>query len=289
MENYLSGRSQAVYIDGSLSSFLSVNIGVPQGSILGPLCYILFTNDLPETVLKTNSHVHWSQLTTHCAECGGLCCFADDSTYSVSSQDQDHLKQKLNEKYTVMASYLGNNRLKLNDDKTHLLIMTTKQKQRILNIDIQISTPNEEIRPIKSERLLGIYIQDDLKWSEYIQNHDKSLIKQLTSRLNALRIISGAANFKTRLMIANGIFNSKLIFQISLWGGTEDYLLNALQIVQNKAARCCKKRSENSSQRTAQTMWLDECQTVSVLSQCHTGIQDSPHHLPQVHLPEAVH
>ena len=106
-----------------------------------------------------------------------------------------------------MANYLGNNRLKLNDDKTHLLIMTTKQKQRILNIDIQINTPNEEIRPIKSEKLLGIYIQDDLKWSEYIQNHEKSLIKQLTSRLNALRIISGAANFKTTLMIANGAIN----------------------------------------------------------------------------------
>ena len=264
MKNYLSGRSQAVYIDGSLSSFLPVDIGVPQGSILGPLCYILFTNDLPETVLKTNSHVHWTELTTHCAECGGLCCFADDSTYSVSSQDQDHLKQKLNEKYTVMANYLGNNRLKLNDDKTHLLIMTTKQKQRILNIDIQINTPNEEIRPIKSEKLLGIYIQDDLKWSEYIQNHEKSLIKELTSRLNALRIISGAANFKTRLMIANGIFSSKLIFQISLWGGTEDYLLNALQIVQNKAARCVARRGLRTPVRELlrQCGWLNVRQLV---------------------------
>ena len=62
MENYLSGRSQAVFIDGSLSSFLPVDIGVPQVTILGPLCYILFTNDLPETVLKTKSQVHWSMV-----------------------------------------------------------------------------------------------------------------------------------------------------------------------------------------------------------------------------------
>ena len=120
MENYLSGRSQAVYIDGALSSFLPVNVGVPQGSILGPLCYVLFTNDLPETILETNNHVHWSHLTTHCPECGGLACFADDSTYSVASHDQGTLQEKLNDRYRVMAEYLGNNRLKLNDDKPTL-------------------------------------------------------------------------------------------------------------------------------------------------------------------------
>ena len=242
MKNYLSGRTQSVYIDGSLSSFLQVDVGVPQGSILGPLCYILFTNDLPEVVLDTNSHVHWSPLTSHCDECGGLCCFADDSTYSTSSHDQDILNEKLNDRYTVLADYMGNNRLKLNDDKTHLLIMTTRQKRKIINISVKINTATEVIEPIKSEKLLGIHIQDDLKWTEYIQNNDKSLIKQLTSRLNALKMISGVANFKTRLMVANGIFCSKLIFQISLWGGTEEYLLNSLQVVQNKAARFVTRR-----------------------------------------------
>ena len=143
-----------------------------------------------------------------------------------------------------MANYLANNRLKLNDDKTHLLIMTTKQKQRIMNIDVQITTQNEEIKPIKTEKLLGIQIQDDMKWTEYIQNNDKSLLKQLTSRLNALKMISWIASFKIRLMIANGIFCSKLIFQISLWGGTENYVLQALHVVQNKAARCVARRGK---------------------------------------------
>ena len=242
IENYLSGRTQSVYIDGSFSSFLPVEVGVPQGSILGPLCYVLFTNDLPETVLETRSHVHWSHMTTHCAECGGLCCFADDSTFSVSSSDQDILTQKLSDGYSILADYMTNNCLKLNDDKTHLLVMTTTQKQRLLNMEVQINTRAEVIKPIKYEKLLGIFIQDDLKWSEYIQNIDKSLIKQLNTRVNALTMISKVASFKTRLMVANGIFCSKLIFQISLWGGTEEYLLQSLQIIQNNAARRVAKR-----------------------------------------------
>ena len=143
----------------------------------------------------------------------------------------------MNERYAVLAQYMGNNKLKLNDDKTHLLIMATKQKQRLININVKIDTPTEEIRPIKSEKLLGIFIQDDLKWTDYIQNNEKSLIKQLNSRLNALKMISYVASFKVRLMIANGIFCSKLIYQISLTGGTDEFLLNSLQIVENKAAR----------------------------------------------------
>ena len=130
----------------------------------------------------------------------------------------------------------------------------------MLNIRTKINTPNEVIKPIRTEKLLGIVIQNDLKWNEYLLHNEKSLIKQLIPRLNALKIITKIASFEVRLMIANGIFCSKLIFQISLWGGTEVNLLEALQVIQNKAARSVCK----GDKYTAVVDLLRQCGWLSV-------------------------
>ena len=72
----------------------------------------------------------------------------------------------------------------------------------------------------------------------------KSLVSQLSTRLSALKLISQTASFKSRLLIANGIFCSKLIYQISLWGGAASYLIDILQRSQNRAARFVTKRDK---------------------------------------------
>ena len=133
---------------------------------------------------------------------------------------------------------------------------------------------------MKSDKLLGIYFQDDLKWSEYIQNHDKSL----TTRLSAIKIISRVANFKVRLMIANGIFISKLIFQISLWGGAEGYLLQSLQVVQNRAARIVTRRGRYKYSPAAELLkqcgWLSVRQ-FAVYQTCELVYKVLEHKYPQ--------
>ena len=96
-------------------------------------------------------------------------------------------------------------------------------------------------------------------------------MSQLTTRLGALKLISACTSFKTRLMIANGILMSKLIYQISLWGGADSYLLNSLQLVQNRAARFVTQREK----LTPVKQLLSECGWLSVrqLEFFHSTIQ----------------
>ena len=142
--SYLSDRQQCVSIDSCLSGMLKTDSGVPQGSILGPILYILFTNELPDIVqehlgegLDVAGHVQQGGehdglpgFTIACTECGSICCYADDTTYSTSSKDPQQLTERMSSKYLVAAEFMLNNRLKLNDEKTHVKVMTTSQFRR---------------------------------------------------------------------------------------------------------------------------------------------------------------
>ena len=107
-----------------------------------------------------------------------------------------------------------------------------------------------------------------MKWHQYILHSESSLLKSLTKRLNALKMISKVASFKTRLMVENGIFCSKVLYCLPLFGGTEEFVLNSLQVIQNEAARVVTKldRFTSSLQLLRQTGWLSVRQLVFLYS-----------------------
>lgn len=124
----------------------------------------------------------------------------------------------------------------INADKIHLLVLGTNSMAEKRNM-VTMQADNHTILPSKQEKLLGCIVSDNLKWREHILDNDQSMVRQLTSRVNALSMITSKADFSTKLMVANGIVMSKICYLIQLWGGCEGYLLHSLQVQLNKAAR----------------------------------------------------
>ena len=243
LHSYLDGRQQQVYVDGVLSDPLEVEVGLPQGSILGPLLYIIFTNDLPEVVHNhepqhSNNQDSLGFYNVHCDPCGSICCFADDSTFSHSDKDPEVLQANITTKYKDIANYMATNKLFLNSDKTHLLVITSAQQHaKHNNFGIQLNTGSETIQPSNDERLLGAQVSNNFTWNSHIVDNDKSMIKMITSRINALMKVSWSADFMTRKMIGNAIVMSRIVYLVQVYGNASEYLLKGLQILQNKAAR----------------------------------------------------
>ena len=159
--------------------------------------------------------------------------------------------------------------LKLNGDKTKLMLLMSDAARRAKpELSISLNTGTETIAPSKSEKLLGGFISQNLKFKEHIQDNENSMFKILNKRVGALKKVSKTASFKTRKMIANGVILSRLIYLIPLWSGCESYLLNSLQIIQNKAARVVTKCGKRTSIKSllAQCGWM----SVAQLSMYHS-------------------
>ena len=267
--SYLMNRSQSVYIEGHLSDSLSVECGVPQGSILGPLLYVLYTNDLPEAVHEHHlqqDHQQGDHLyNINCHACGGLCLYADDSTFSLSSGNMEELNANLDKKYQDIAKYMDKNRLILNSEKTNLLIMTSARKHaNHQDFGIYLDTGSEHILPLNEEKLLGVNLSNCLSWNKHVRDTKQSLVSTLTSRINALAKICQYTSFINRKMVANGIVMSYLTYLIPLYGGCPEYLLTGLQTLQNRAARLVTNSNwyTPSSIMLSQIGWLNVRQMI---------------------------
>ena len=169
-------------------------------------------------------------------DCGMLVGYVDDGAYSYAHSDPTILSSVLSSKYELLEDWMNCNKLVINPDKTHLMVMGTRKsavKRNEVNINVGAST----IYPTETEKLLGGQLHQSLQWNHHIRDHESSMMKQLTTRINGLKKISTNATFNTRLMVANGAVMSKLVYLITLWGGAQKYLLKGLQVQQLTAAR----------------------------------------------------
>ena len=166
------------------SSFLPNSIGVPQGSNLGPLFFLIFFNDLP-TFLNED-----------------IDCYADDSTMGTSDKNIAEIGGKLTTDCNNLSRWMGCNRFKLNPDKTHLLTVGTSERLQTLSEELEVFMDDVKLEETegKVELLLGIKIQSNLKWSEQIQY----LSARLRNRLNGLEKLKYILGKKNGMNIVQG-------------------------------------------------------------------------------------
>ena len=161
--------------------------------------------DLPEA-----THDHLAQgnsfYNIHCHSCGGICSFVDDFNVTVSRSNPEELDQVIDVKYKEVERYMMANKLILNSDKTHLLIMATPyQHKHHQDFGITLNTGAETIQPTYSEKLLGGFITNQFKFNEHLKDDVQSAFRSLTSRVNALAKISNISPFKPRKMWPMGL------------------------------------------------------------------------------------
>jgi hypothetical protein len=191
----------------------------------------------------------------------------DDGAYSFAHEDPAIVSQVLSRKYTSLENWMNSNKLVINADKTHLMVMGTK-RMAAMRREVNIQAGTFKISPTESETLLGGKLHQSMQWNQHIRDGESSLMRQLTARINGLKKISVNSSFQTRLMVANGAFMSKMAYLITLWGGA----LKSLQVQQLTAARIvCGYFSYGWSKRKLldRVGWL----SVRQLIQFHTILQ----------------
>ena len=221
IRTYLTNRFQAVWLDSTMSGFLETKVGVPQGSNLGPLFFLIFFNDLPEII---DNHVD---------------CYADDSTLTATADSVEEIGRKLTSDCANVVRWMSENKLKLNAEKTHVLMLGTDQRLRRQESTLQVTIDQTRLEedPKKCEVLLGCQVQSNLKWD----NQVSAVKAKLKKRLTGLIKLKGLGPFSVRKTIAEGIFHSVMVYCLPLYGGMDKGDIMSLQIMQNKAARITSK------------------------------------------------
>jgi hypothetical protein len=169
--------------------------------------------------------------------------FVDDSTSYYGHIDPKVVKDVTQRNYKATEEFMNCNKLKINGDKSHLLVLTKGdgvaggKAAAERRETVTIEAGGKTIMGSESERLLGGIIHQSGNWRMMIRDGKGSLSKQLAVRIGALKIISKNADQKTRLMVAGGLVQAKLAYLLPLFGGAPSYLINILQVQQLAAAR----------------------------------------------------
>jgi hypothetical protein len=218
LESYLTNRQQCtqlnITINNKVSTFRSKFThnfyGVPQGSTLGPLLFIAYINDLPDSIKH---------------DC---ILFADDTTIIIEGRNLDIFENNINQTLNDVIQWLDNNHLQINLGKTKLMqFKSYRSPEHHLNIEHNLNA----IEEVKSTTFLGVTLDSNCNWREHVD----MVCKKVNKFLFALWRLKQTVSLQTALIAYHGYILSVLRYGIILWGNSVDS--NRVFIVQKKCIR----------------------------------------------------
>ena len=190
MQSYLCNRFQRTSVNALFSDWKEIETGVPHGSILGPLLFNIFLNDIFYSINN-----------------GNLCNYADDNTLYSIGKSLNMVKESLKTNFLIIQKWFYKNHMVLNPGKCHYLLLGNKSNSNTINLN------GMKLVSSSFEKLLGILTDRDLSFDKHI----KSLCRKAGQKLHAQARISNFVTHDQKRLLLNSIINSQFSYCPLIW------------------------------------------------------------------------
>ena len=225
LKSYLSDRTQCTNFQNTLSDPCKISYGVPQGSVLGPLLFLVYINDI-----------------INCSNDGEFILFADDTNIFIVGKTKGEAYDRANIVLDDVCKYMHVNQLHINLDKCKYMHFRprynneerqTCMRSRPYNSEPTLKLMNKKLQKVDKIKFLGVVIDESLNWEPQIEH----VATKLKSSIIMIKRIYKYIPKSEYMNIYNSLFMSHLIYGISTWGGVSKYKLQKLFSLQKRCVR----------------------------------------------------
>ena len=206
---------------------MPISCGIPQGSILGPLFFLVYINDLPNCLKHTTPRM-----------------FVDDTSLAAYGKSIEQIELGLTEDLQKIGLWLQANKLSPNMAKTKYMLIGSRQRLAKLSLEPNISIKGDPIKRVRDTKILGVLIHESLTWSKHIEE----IAKTITAGISALKRFRDFASRYVLVSVCNAQIMPHFDYCYEVWDLLGSVLAERLQKLHNRCARIIMRYKKETGQ-----------------------------------------